>query len=515
MFDDAFEPTKRLHPMSWLFGALTLARHLIFPAIAAVIFGSRNGFPLWLAWLAVPPLFVVFWNQHVYRYGCGPTGLVIREGVFFRNVRQIDYSRIENIDTERGVLHRLLGVAEVRVETSTGGKPEALIQVLGLEAAEALRQHVFASRAEGRSTAADAQQEAEETLLRLPALELVKFGLIDNRGLIVVAGAFGLLHESGAIEFWATLVRQRMGAAALDALVASGPLIQIALGLGVLVVALLLVRALSVMLALVTLHDFTLTRVGADLRARYGLLTRVALTLRLRRIQAAHVKDTVLHRLFRRVSVRVDLAGTADALQGGAEAHGKVRWLAPLAEPGRARELIAKALPTVDFSAAANWQPLAARAQRRVFRRSLAVWILASTVLALAFQTYLPFALLFVGIPLSLWYAAKYVRYTRWALQPDALFFRHGWLTRKLVIVPRDRVQVVCLKQSPFDRRHRTASVCIDTAGAASRSDRIRVPYLDLDVASSLAAALYESSARHAEHECEDSPPLAIEASQA
>ncbi|NLG77027.1 MAG: PH domain-containing protein, partial [Xanthomonadaceae bacterium] len=259
----------------------------------------------------------------------------------------------------------------------------------------------------------------------------------------------------------------------------------------------------------------TLTRVGADLRARYGLLTRVALTLRLRRIQAAHVKDTVLHRLFRRVSVRVDLAGTADALQGGAEAHGKVRWLAPLAEPGRARELIAKALPTVDFSAAANWQPLAARAQRRVFRRSLAVWMLASTVLALAFQTYLPFALLFVGIPLSLWYAAKYVRYTRWALQPDALFFRHGWLTRKLVIVPRDRVQVVCLKQSPFDRRHRTASVCIDTAGAASRSDRIRVPYLDLDVASSLAAALYESSARHAEHECEDSPPLAIEASQA
>lgn len=492
--EQEFEPQQRLHPMSWLFAALALIRQLIFPLIAAAIFGSRHGPPSWLGFVVVPLIAGAVWKQYFYRYGLGPAGLVIREGIFFHNVRQIDYSRIENIDTERGLLHRLLGVAEVRVETSTGGKPEALIRVLGLTAAEDLRREVFASRGGGEARTV-AEPEKEEVLLRLPTSEVVKFGLIDNRGMIVVAGLFGLLHESNTIELWATVLKDRMSTQALDSLIASGPLIQVALGLSVLAIALALVRLFSVALALVTLHDFTLVRAGADLRARYGLLTRIALTLRVRRVQAAHATDTILHRLFGRVSVRVDLAGDAGTGQQGDQAHSKVRWLAPLAEPGYARELIGIALPTVDFSAATNWQPLSPRARRRVFRRSLVGWLLVSTVLAAVFRTYLPLSLLFVGVPVSAWYAAMYVRYTRWALQPDALFFRHGWLTRKLVIVPRDRVQVVCLKESPFDRRHRMASVCVDTAGAGPRSDQIRVPYLDIDVARSLAAALYASAA--------------------
>lgn len=491
--EQEFEPQQRLHPMSWLFATLALVRQLIFPLIAAAIFGSRDGAPPWLGYVIVPLLAGAVWKQFFYRYGFGPAGLVIREGLFFHNVRQIDYSRIENIDTERGLLHRLLRVAEVRVETSTGGRPEALIRVLGLTAAEDLRKQVFASRFGEARTAAE--PEKEEVLLRLPTWEVVKFGLIDNRGMIVVAGMFGLLHESNTIELWATVLKDRMSAQALDSLIASGLIIQITLGLIVLAIAFVLVRLLSVALALVTLHGFTLERSGADLRARYGLLTRIALTLRVRRVQAAHVTDTLLHRLFGRVSVRVDLAGDMGTSQRGDDAQSKVRWLAPLAEPVYARKLIGIALPTVDFSAPANWQPLSPRARRRVLRRSLIGWLLVSSVLAAVLRTYVPLSLLLVGVPVSVWYSAMYVRYTRWALQPDALFFRHGWLTRKLVIVPRDRVQVVCLRESPFDRRHRMASVCVDTAGAGPRSDQIRVPYLDVDVARSLAAALYESAA--------------------
>ena len=88
-----------------------------------------------------------------------------------------------------------------------------------------------------------------------------------------------------------------------------------------------------------------------------------------------------------------------------------------------------------------------------------------------------------------------YSRYTRWSLDEDVLSFRSGWLTRKLVIVPRSRVQCALMKQSPFDRRSQMANVVIDTAGGGSRSDIIRIPYLDIEVAAQLAHALYCSSA--------------------
>ena len=68
-------------------------------------------------------------------------------------------------------------------------------------------------------------------------------------------------------------------------------------------------RVLSIVLAITMLYDFRLTRAGSDLHTRYGLLTRISRTLRQPRIQAVHQTTTMLHRLFERASLRVDLAG--------------------------------------------------------------------------------------------------------------------------------------------------------------------------------------------------------------
>jgi putative membrane protein len=490
--DNDFQPEERLHPMSWLFGLVTFIRQFLFPIVAAVIFGSKDGMPWWLSMAFVPMLVAALWKQHFYRYGLGPSGLVIREGVLFHNIRQIDYTRIENLDTERGPLHRLLGVTEIRVETSTGGKPEALIQVLSLQAAEALREHIFASRV-GRSDRA-VEVEQEDLLLHLPLREVVKFGLIDNRGMVVVAGIFGLLYESGIVQFAGEMIKARLSEQIVIDLLARGLILQAALGIGLLLLALLLVRAFSVALALVTLYDFKLARVGMDLRARYGLLTRVALTLRLPRIQAVHQTENLLHRLFARVSLRVDLAGDGASAEQSDEARSKVRWLAPIVTPDAAARLIAIALPHNDFESQPKWESLASGARRRVFRKSAAWCVALALIVGFTLNPNAAVLIVLASIPLTWWYAVMYVRYTRWALQPDMLLFQSGWLTRKLVIVPRDRIQSVRTVRSPFDRRHAMASIVVDTAGAGPRSDEVRISYLDESVVASLARALYVSA---------------------
>ena len=120
-----FQPRQRLHPLSWLFSLTAYIKQLIVPLAAFLIFGARDDAAVWGAIALVPLLIGALWQQWIYRYGFGPRGLVIQEGLFFRNVRQIEYARIENIDIERGVLHRLFGVAQVSIATSTGGKAEA------------------------------------------------------------------------------------------------------------------------------------------------------------------------------------------------------------------------------------------------------------------------------------------------------------------------------------------------------------------------------------------------------
>jgi putative membrane protein len=498
--DSDFEPRERLHPLSWLFGAIGFIRNFLVPILVAAFFGSRRNMPMWIAVGILVPLIAGVWRQLFYRYGFGPDGLVIREGLFFRNVRQIDYSRIENIDTERGVLHRLLGVAEVKVESSTGGRAEALIQVVTLEAADELRRYVFARRNDSAGDAvgdhASATAEQELPLLQLPLGEIVKFGLIDNRGMVIVAALLGAAYEIGMIETWVALLQERTGFEYVESLVAAGLALQLLLALVSMIVVFVVMRLFSVAVAVLTLFDFRLTRAGEDLRARYGLLTRVTLTLRLARIQAVHRTETILHRSFNRVSVRVDLAGDSAPSDRSNEGDKRVRWLAPIVAPERADELIKLALPRVRLDESPDWQPLAAGARKRLFRRTAAIWTAIALGIGLAFRSPTAVLVFIAGIPLSWLSATMYVRHTRWALLSDVLLFRSGWLTRNWVVVPRDRIQVALCSENPFDRRHGMRSVAIDTAGSGARSDTVRIPYLERNVAERLAHALYLSAAQ-------------------
>ena len=507
--DSHFQPQQRLHPLSWLFALTTYIRQLIVPIAAFLFLGVRNDAELWGALVVVPLLLGAVWQQWIYRYGFGPRGLVIHEGLFFRNVRQIEYPRIENIDVERGVLHRLFGVAQVSIATSTGGKPEASIRVLSLDAVQELRDRIFArgQQTEAVKPAAD----EDEVLLQLPPSELVIHGLIDNRGVIVVAAIFGFLYQTGLFELTDRLAGTTFADSSFARFAALGIAIQSAFLVAAIAGVVLVLRMLSIAMALVTLFDFTLTRHESDFRIRHGLLTRVALNLRVRRIQSVHQTESLLHRWFRRVSLRADLAGDSSGGEEGRHVQEvRTRWLAPICTPEQARTLIAAALPDADLQTEPHWQPLAPRARARLFRRGVYFGGFLALCVTLTLHLlpespiepgahWIPLILL-VLVPLAWLRAHVYVKHTRWALTQDAILFRYGWLTRRLVVAPRNRLQSVQLSTSPFDRRHRMASVSIDTAGAGAMRNNIRIPLLSIDVAQRLATQLYRSDVSTASH---------------
>ena len=60
------------------------------------------------------------------------------------------------------------------------------------------------------------------------------------------------------------------------------------------------------------------------------------------------------------------------------------------------------------------------------------------------------------------------------------------------------KLQAVSMTQSPFDRRHRMASVRVDTAGAGEASHRVDIPYLDVETATRLFGQLGTAAARTA-----------------
>lgn len=485
-----FEPRKRLHRWSWVFTAIEYVKHFVVPLIAAVVLGAREDEGLWGLVLVVPLVAGAVWHQWIYRYDFAPTSLVIREGLFFRNMRNIEYRRIENIDTERNLLHRLLNVAQVRVETSSGGSSEAVVRVLDLQAVDEMREHIFQKRAATEGTVVAEAAPVEETLLHLNAAELIRYGLIDNRGLIVVAAVVGLVMQVGTEQLLESWLAPVMDTLPLQDFATLAPLLQLFLVLSAVVSLVAGTRILSVLLAFITLYDFTLARAQEDLRIQHGLLTRVALTMRRPRIQAVHQVVSVLHRLFSRHSLTVDLAGGLggkDLSQDGKQAQARQLWLAPVCAPVKADELIRVALPDVQLDQA-DWQRLAPGARRRLFRLLAAIWLLLSIPAATWLLGVWAWVVVLPALPLLWLHAHLYVKYTQWALHEKFFAVRRGWLTRRLSVTPRNRVQAVRLSASPFDRRYDMTTLIVDTAGASGR--QLRIPFLGSDTAQRLLEAL-------------------------
>jgi len=521
----------RLHPSTLLFELAGHIKRFALPGLLVLVGMSRStGGPGgnfgrlpfgWEVWLLVPFIPAVLFSIARYlsfRLRYEDKELVIRSGLIFRNERHIPYSRIQNVDAIQNLFHRLFGVVEVRVETGGGKEEEARLSVLPKAAFEEMRQRVFARRGGtlvppsvplGAETEVPPDSLAEEaprgeTLVHLPLRELLLCGFLENKGMVLIAGGLGVAWESGVLGALSNSLFERAGLergfirGLFRSTFESGelPLGRIAIGLGVFAGFLVLVRILSMAWAVMRLYDFRLTRVGEDLRSEYGLFTKVAATIPIRRVQTITFSAGPLHRWLGRATVRVATAGGGGTQQGNrSNTRGRER-LAPLIRREALPHLLQQVVPGFDLDAV-NWQPLHPRA----FARAVKPMLIFSAAATLAAALLIGWGAIGVAMLMLLWSVIgtqQYVAHVRWAEGDEVVMMRRGWIWQQTTLARVNKIQAVAMHQSPFDRRAGMAGVRVDTAGASELSHRVAIPYLDREVASGLAGRLSASAANTA-----------------
>ncbi len=515
---------QRLHPASILFDSLRHIRNFALPAIFAMFSTSRArggegpfryrvpDVDLWLPLLVIPALLLSVARYWSFRLHYGEDELTIRSGLFFRNERRIPFARIQNLDAVQNVFHRLLSVVEIRIETGGGAEAEARISVLPVTALDEMRTRVFKGRGAPSSSSANAPLTAADdatletndvpasrVLLHLPVRELLLCGFLENKGMVLVAAAYGVLLEAGllnrlweglfAVNIDARRLIRDLGAAVFEgAPVPGGGLVMAAAGVAAFFVV---VRIISMVWAFVRLYGFRLSRVGDDLRIEYGLFTRVTATVPIHRVQTLTIEEGWLHRRLDRASVRVETAGG----QSGAATRDR-EWVAPLVHTSTLGTLLADVLPGVDIDRT-DWHPVHPRAFRRAIKPALAVALFAVLVSILVLG---PRGLV-IAIPILAWAVfatRRRVACLGWLASETVVGFRSGWITHRRTLARVNKIQAVAARSSPLDRRAGMAKVRVDTAGAGEWSHRVDIPYLADSVARDLCDRLALQAARTA-----------------
>jgi putative membrane protein len=450
---------RRLHLLSPVFFAAGHARRL-WP-LALLVAARRQFWLLALGALVLLAWSTVEWLRRTYSLEGG--ALRLEEGVLARKLRAVPFDRIQQVDLVRKPLHRLLGVATLRVETAGGGSAaEVDLDVVTLAEAQALRTSLLRAKtgtgpaAGGQAVPEPADATAERVLLRLSIGEVMLAGVTGTRAAaaLVVLGPL-----SQAADWFPDLSDWLFRRFSPEAVAPSTP--PAFLAAAVLGVAVWL--GLAAASSIVTDYGFTLARVRDDLIVRRGLLERREAVLPLARLQVVRVEESLLRRALGRASIRIQSAGRS----GGGDQTAS-RLAIPILQRAQVNRVLGELLPGAAPVPRLRLPPPAAR--RRAVTRSVVLTTLLAAAVALALWRLTRLGVLVVplAVPLAVAFGLAAYRSLGHARRDGFLYARIGVPVRVTTVVPVAKAQSGSVRSSPFQRRAGLATLQVDVAGGGS-----------------------------------------------
>lgn len=458
-------PPRRLDPRTILVRALPGLPSAIF-ALPFILTAARGeGFALIFAFVGLAMVMavtaVISWlHWRAFTYQVLLDQLVISRGILNRTRRSIPAERIQDVSIKRNLIARVLGLAEVRVETGGGEADEGRLDSVSLDEAHRLRALLrgLKTRQPVAETATETDAEAEvsggdeETpLYRMALPRLLYFGLF-NFSLVWIAAIFGAvqyLDQTQVFDWgrWLDLldVAERELQSRLNVMLALG-FFGLAIVLGVVA---------GIVRTVMRYHDFKLAFAEGRFRYSRGLLTKTEVVVAQRQIQLGLIERGAVSGRLGWSAFKVQTLGGSDHVSGRQE-------MAPFARPAEIEPLVARAgLPPFD----------------RSLLRSVSRWhaagaclgsVLLPAVIILVVSLFFPLAVgLLLLLPIPLAVSLLRPRFHGYALADTCLNVRRGVLKQRDWTVPYGNIQSVTVTRGVLQKRLGVATVRIDTAGGS------------------------------------------------
>jgi putative membrane protein len=454
-----------VHPVHELLRELPLL-------IGGLVLGSTTGNQSWT--VAVIALSVAVgvarWFTTSYRIDADPeSGQVqLRAGLLHRKVLSVPRNRIRSVQTDARLLHRLLGLAVLRVTTGQEARSEHgfVLDAVRVDQVPRLRAILLAESSQPFD-APTAQPEATSAVLARWQPSWLRYSPLSLSGLFTMAAAAGLIYQTGVVgplqhsqlAQSGLKAAQRLGAPATVAVIAA--------------VLLVVAVVLAVLRSLVTYANLVLSRRADVLHLRHGLLRLREHTFDMSRLRGGTLRQPLLVRVFGGAGL--------DAVMTGVHGAGESSVLLPPCPRSTAESVLTGLVgdPAVVTGPLRGHGP---RAASRRWTRALGLPVLIGAVLAVV-------ALAGISVvPLWLWTAL--VAVTAWCalLAADRigalghrvdsrwLVMRAGSWERRRDCLATAGIIGWTVRQSPFQRRAGVATLVAATAAGTKRYPLIDVP---------------------------------------
>jgi putative membrane protein len=415
----------------------------------------------------------LFWAYLVwknYSYSFKGDSIKIKHGVLRKKDRKIPLKRIQNVDVNRNIFQRALGIAQVSLETAGGDTTEASFKYLALQDARSMRDKIRerkSERSEDEQESTEAEEEEPIYEINDRELLVLSFTSIDAR---VVAAIFAVFGVAPAI-IGGYLEEADIG---------------LTMGMGLILVG--ITGATWISSAVTTFlqyWDFRLYRKDDSLEYERGLLNRSEGSIPLEKIQKVTMEENLLKRIFGYATLKIDTAGysPSQSMQQGPEAA------IPLAKKAKTLKIAENIQGIKDT----DWQNISKRARIRYTSRYMLASILGTSVLFFTSMSPVQIA----GIVIVLFTVSVTGAHLKWKNKgfnagKEHVVTVNGFWNRSTNYIPYFRVQNLIETRTVLQRKWRLSTVDIDTAGTGNIMNRTVAVDLDSEEAGKFKQEVFE-----------------------
>ena len=479
---------QRISPIALLYFLIKLLKELVgnFVYLLPALYIGYNHLienpsfwlPITLAVIAVI-LLIVFLKFYFFKFRLHNNTIEIRSGVLAKKHINLPFSRIQNVKLEQPIYYRPFHYVCMALDTAGSHKQEAKVVALNIDFAEQLKKAILQTH-QTAATNKDQQDIAEEKtvttsnntekiLNQRSLLDLVIHGMSNNRVWIFLGGLAPFFDNiANYIIHW--LDNLGVNTEQLFSLT-DKPWWQVSLyALTLTLMILLPITLFSILGAILSFYNFTLTKVNDRYIRRSGLLTKHEVTMKLSRLQMIIRQQDWLDKLLKRINLRFEQNQSLENKLDANAYNNKI--IVPSITESQCQALIDDAYPDnqlkhITFTGISKRYLL-----RHIGYILLPIYLGLSCFFYLNDKSIMILLLTPIFILLSL---VIFLRWRRWgfAIDNNYLYVQSGAIGLDQRIFPLYKIQQTRFKQSIFLRKHQLCHIRLILA-----SGNVTIPYM-------------------------------------
>lgn len=462
---------EKLHPIAYLGSIVSALKNLWIPIII-VLFNSREAIfsgnislKYFLISGGVLILAVVliggydFLNKYRTRFWIEDGKFIYKDGVISNREKELDISRIQSIDFNEPVFHRIFGAVKldiitpgegIKIDTIKKSQAQSIQSILYDEMNQLNESVEIGAYSEWPQE--DASEDTSggqfDVLYKMKGKSLILMSMTSGALGAFVAIVFGFINLIGAnflieryFEVFEGFVRN----------------VFMAIGIAVLIF-IIVGYIIGILILSIKYFNYTLTMKSDDLIVEYGLLEKKHKSVNIDRVQNIIIKDSLIRRMIGYYSLSVTI--TSDSLDSE-EVDGKVELL-PFIKKKKLYEIIDEIFPNYHVEVPEKIVPF--RGYRRYFQVILSLIIIVTGVVQYFWFEYA----WIIGMVLALIFIVSGIysaRNTGYSIHKNEInMMATGFFARSHFVIKHEKLIEAQWVVNPFLKRSELGVITLVTA---------------------------------------------------